>query len=172
MKSTLAGGVGRGYFLIRSARVRIPPGTKVPVAQWQSVGTLQPLVPRPERFRGAAFDGRAITTTLAGGVGNGYFGGGGCGFESRRERRLCLRGLTAGHPKNSVAACSPAWTFLNGAARQGRTDNHLGRWCRQRILRRFPIRRQRVRFPPGPQGPGCSKGKAPRKRPMPLVPRP
>jgi hypothetical protein len=36
--STLAGGVGRGYFLSRSARVRIPPGAQTPVAQWQSVG--------------------------------------------------------------------------------------------------------------------------------------
>jgi len=72
--TTLAGGVGRGYFSSRSARVRIPPGAQALVAQWQSVGKIpQPLVPRPELFSGGARTRRAKASTLAGGVGNGYF---------------------------------------------------------------------------------------------------
>ena len=42
-----------------------------------------------------------------GGVGNGYFGSGECGFDSRRDWRNQSRGLTVGHPTKSAAVCSP-----------------------------------------------------------------
>jgi len=91
----------------RRMRVGIPPGAQVPVAQWQSVGKIpQPLVPRPELLLQALLKRRATITTLAGGVGNGYFGSGECGLESRRDCNS--RGLMQDIRQCSVAACSPA----------------------------------------------------------------
>ena len=65
------------------------------------------------RCNGVALDANAKPTTLAGGVGNGYFVAtqtGGSGFDSRPDRKV-PDALTGEHREKTVAACSPAITF-------------------------------------------------------------
>ena len=92
--------------LSRSARVRIPFGAQAPVAQWQSVGKIRNRLFPGRNFVQALLKKSAKSTIQAGGVGNRYFWSGECGLESRRDCKS--RRLTPGHPKNSVAASSPA----------------------------------------------------------------